>query len=642
MPGGVKRGRGRPRKYNTKEEAAAAARAQRAAKKARLAKEREEAERKAITQGGDGVHDMEAAARAGLAGGGAGVAANGGPAAKDFEHDSLKMSKAAIIFVRDLRAFHEAFDGKPFRWPTMGRKDIDLRLLLVLVYKMGGPDRCSRKKKWRKIGRSLNLTLSTSSSTALRIIYLQMLEPFLAHLLISGNKKWAAALGLPASLMEDDDGGDVNARHAQDVSDDGFALIPSEPLAPAQQREEHRRDREVANGTGRAPSDGGGGGGDDDDDDDVEARALGRARAARSGAAARRGSPDLASDLVADEEERDADSDCEIFEPTGDSVGDALRWLKLVAAGGSMAAGGAAQHACKDTLLRIRVARSVVRASSRSRRTTSAWREAKQTLAMLNSQNFVWPRLGPEFQALHLPVAAERPAVAIAPSEDAMWFGTRLGAEAPKPQHGAGAAGTSTTRARAESGERQQSAGGIALWAPPAMALAVRKEQGGVDGRGGRSAADVGGPPSGAPSGADVQQMPQLEQRKRACEAARAALHEELGPAAAAMCAGPDPDVTLSADEAEAFDTALRERGKSFHTFDDVLPERAISEVIAHYFNVYKIDACVAKRNKKAAEKAAGKQTAPPELSASQQKPYALELGSPKRLLVAVRPTPPA
>ena len=93
---------------------------------------------------------------------------------------------------------------------------------------------------------------------------------------------------------------------------------------------------------------------------------------------------------------------------------------------------------------------------------------------------------------------------------------------------------------------------------------------------------------------------------------------------------------------AEAFDTALRERGKSFHTFDDVLPERAISEVIAHYFNVYKIDACVAKRNKKAAEKAAGKQTAPPELSASQQKPYALELGSPKRLLVAVRPTPPA
>ena len=79
MPGGVKRGRGRPRKYNTKEEAAAAARAQRAAKKARLAKEREEAERKAITQGGDGVHDMEAAARAGLAGGGAGVA--GGSAA---------------------------------------------------------------------------------------------------------------------------------------------------------------------------------------------------------------------------------------------------------------------------------------------------------------------------------------------------------------------------------------------------------------------------------------------------------------------------------------------------------------------------------------------------------------------------------
>lgn len=496
----------------------------------------------------------------------------------------------------------------------MGGFDVDLRRLLLLVSRMGGVEAVTKNKCWRQIGRELNVPLSTSSSTALRLLFNNLVSPFAAAVVRADDKAARLAdMGLPEDLAVHD-GGTLAAAGKVGKGNNASRAVGNTPLpprgatarvgvAPAPTRTVLRR--AAANGAAAAvaaaapdspprmaprmasaqaraaPA-----GGRDIPSSALSAAASVLALVRDSAKAKAKFAPEIpraASPQPAVEDEPDTDSDCEIFEPTGDSLQDALTWVKRVAAGGPRTAGGAAARECKETLLQLRVARSVVRSSVRSRRPTSAYWEVRQSLASLNGHSFLWPRIGPEFQALRLPEAKPMEAAGAdadgAGAASVRFLGERVDVGVPK--------------APAALGKQLGPRG--ALLAPSAIAPTARRQQHDAA----ASAADLA---KGAPRGIDIGRMPTFEQRLRACRAASAALRAELGVASEAMGAIVTPlTQLLSATEAAAFEDALKRHGKNFGSIGEALPGRCHAEVVQHYFNEWKPAARAAKLAAKAA-----------------------------------------
>ena len=114
----------------------------------------------------------------------------------------------------------------------MGGFDVDLRRLLLLVSRMGGVEAVTKNKCWRQIGRELNVPLSTSSSTALRLLFNNLVSPFAAAVVRADDKAARLAdMGLPEDLAVHD-GGTLAAAGKVGKGNNASRAVGNTPLPP--------------------------------------------------------------------------------------------------------------------------------------------------------------------------------------------------------------------------------------------------------------------------------------------------------------------------------------------------------------------------------------------------------------------------